>query len=86
VKVSPAVSSSILENIIKTDFTDTVVRVVNNIITDFILGDTVVRVVNNIKTDFTDTVVRVENNIKTHFTETVVEGVKWINFAHDRAP
>ena len=39
---------------------------------------------NNIKTDFTDTVVKV-NNIKTDFIETVVEGVEWINFAHDRS-
>jgi len=98
VKISLAVFSSIWENIIKTDFTNTVVRVVNNIKTDF--TDTVVRVVkniktyfidnvvrleNNIKTDFIDTVVRVENNIKTYFIETVVYGVEWINFAHDRA-
>ena len=40
---------------------------------------------NNIKTDFTDTVVKV-NNIKTDFIETVVEGVEWINFAHDMVP
>ena len=35
-KISLAVSSSILENIIKRDFTGTVVRVVNNIKTYFI--------------------------------------------------
>jgi len=41
---------------------------------------------NIVKKNCTDTVVRVENNIKTYFIETVVEGVEWINFAHNRVP
>ena len=45
-KISLAVSSSILENIIKRDFTGTVVRVVNNIKTYFI--ETVVEGVNGL--------------------------------------
>jgi hypothetical protein len=83
VKISLAVSSSICENNIKTDLIDIVVRVKNNIKTDF--KDTVVKMENNMTTGFIDIVVRV-NNIKRDFIEIVVEGVEWINFAHDRAP
>ena len=54
-KISPALSSSIWENIVKTDFTDNVVRLENNIKIDFI--DTVVKVENNIKPYFIETVV-----------------------------